>query len=37
MARQPRLPVVGPAGRATLEANPPANQQLSLSAVLPEI
>ena len=37
MARQPRLPQVGPGGRAALDANPPANQQLSLSAVLPEI
>ena len=37
MARLPRLPMVGPGGRAELEANPPANQQLSLSAVLPEI
>jgi hypothetical protein len=37
MARQPRLPMVGPGGRATLEMNPPNHQQLSLSAVLPEI
>ncbi|MFM7313939.1 MAG: hypothetical protein ACKO0M_12360 [Cyanobium sp.] len=37
MARLPRLPVVTPGGRGEPESSPPANHQLSLSAVLPEL
>jgi hypothetical protein len=37
MARLPRLPVLGPGGRSELDPSPPADHQLSLSAVLPEI